>query len=120
MRFRRHKKGKFHRPVRLLQQLEERIVLDAAVDPVNNDNPENQAGSSGNGADPINTASQSGQDSGGAEASLAAPALPDNLNQVFGEDLNVVLISNSLADVQAISEAVVEDAAGDCVRRAAR
>ncbi len=108
--FRRHKKGKFHRPVRLLQQLEERIVLDAAVNPVNNDNPENPSSGTADGANMTNAATQTAQASGVAEASMAAPALPDNLNQIFGTDLNVVLISNSLTDVQAISNAAAPDA----------
>ncbi len=44
-----------------------------------------------------------------ADAGLVAQ-LPDSFNQVFSENLNVVLISNNLADVQAISNAAAPDA----------
>ncbi len=36
--------------------------------------------------------------------------LPDSFNHVFSENLNVVLISNNLADVQDISNAAAPDA----------
>jgi uncharacterized delta-60 repeat protein len=107
--FKTRQRLKFYRPVRLLQQLEERVVLDASVNPVINENPANTAGSTGDAADHTITSSQAGQ-APGADASLAAAPLPDNLNQVFGTDLNVVLISNAVDQVEAISNAVTPNA----------
>ncbi len=100
---------KVMRPHILLQQLEDRIVLDAAVNPAINDNPENAPGP-GNGTNVTSAASQAGQASVGVDTALAPPPVPENLNQVFGADLNVVLISNSVVDLQAVSDSSVKDA----------
>jgi len=95
---------KTYGPEMVLEALEERIVLDAAVDPAPQDNAsdfadtdtedQDQDGSSnaagGNG--------QSGQDAG-AEA----------LSQVFEQDLRVVLISNALDQIEALSDAAADD-----------
>ena len=90
------------RPLTLLQQLEERIVLDAAVNAAVQDNPENHT-------EPV-------KDTGTGDATTKAVATPDNApagatgvepppipakyDQVFNQDLNVVLISSALTDVK--------------------
>ncbi|MDQ7782880.1 MAG: DUF4347 domain-containing protein [Desulfomonilaceae bacterium] len=89
-----------------LEQLEERIVLDAAVDSSAQENNEQNH-------------SEAPQDAGGdqtapAEASGAPQSqdgqTSDPLGEVFNQDLNVVLISNALDQVEAISQAAVDDA----------
>ena len=120
---------KNYRPVTLLQQLEERIVLDAAVNPAPQDNPNDHPASQ---TDPSHAAdaatagdhAPAAADSAGghtdANAGLAATA-PDSYNQAFHKDLNVVLVANNLADVKAVSDAaatadakvIVFDAATD-------
>jgi hypothetical protein len=90
-----------------LEQLEERIVLDAGVpDAGAEDNqPDDQANPSQD---------QQGEDSVQQQASEPPPPGPadsaDPLGEVFNQDLNVVLISNALDDIEAISDAVVDDA----------
>ncbi len=111
MRFRRHKRGRFHRPVRLLQQLEERIVLDAAVDPATQEQPAPSADPSLNtqAADQLLTAAASSPE-GAPPPALAK--IPDNFNQVFSQPPNEVLISNSLDDIASISSGSLGDAGG--------
>ncbi len=97
-----------YRPLALLQQLEERIVLDASVSPANDNqdgNPDGQTNpSQGSPALPGDAATSPGAADAGGNAGLA-PELPDSFEQVFNQDLNVVLIANNLADVQTISQA---------------
>ncbi len=85
------------RPLRLLQQLEDRIVLDAAVNPAvqNNsaDHPNPQADTAKTGMPAVDQIASS------TDVSTAPAALPDNLNQVFHKDQNVVIIANAPADV---------------------
>ncbi|MBI5568940.1 MAG: tandem-95 repeat protein [Desulfomonile tiedjei] len=96
------------RPTMLLQQLEERIVLDAAITPTDQHNQENAATNPTDQTDP--GGDTSGPDSGvqGNVADAAQSAA--QLGHVFNQDLNVVLISNALSDVQAISHAASPDA----------
>jgi hypothetical protein len=84
------------RRVLMLEQLEERIVLDAAVD---------QSAQENNDQDQ----SQTPQDTGGDQTSPAeasgnpesqADQASDPLGVVFNQDLNAVIISNALDDVQ--------------------
>jgi ELWxxDGT repeat protein len=90
----------------LLQQLEERIVLDAALDPAVKDNTDNPS----NTANSADLAAQAPEQAASGGSNIAAPAVPDNLNHVFNHDLNVVLISNALVDVQTLSNAAGPDA----------
>lgn len=120
---------KNYRPVTLLQQLEERIVLDAAVNPAPQDNPNDHPASQpdqGHAADAAAASDHApaATDSAGGNADgnggLAAN-VPDSYQQVFNKDLNVVLVANNLADVKAVSDAatsadakvIVFDAAKD-------
>jgi len=96
----------------LLQQLEERIVLDAAVSSTQ-DNPENQANSHAEAGkalvnDPTAAAAPQAPAADG-NAGLVAP-VPETFEQVFTQDLNVVLISNALGDIEGITNAAVEGA----------
>jgi trimeric autotransporter adhesin len=105
------RRSKNYRPKRLLQQLEERIVLDAAVNPTQdnpNDQPSGQADAAGGQAG-AGTSAAPASDGAGGNAGLVAQ-LPTSFEQVFGQDLNVVLVANSLADVDAISHAATENA----------
>lgn len=101
------------RPLRLLQPLEERIVLDAAVAQTQ-DNPDNQVDTNTNPTDggdagaPVNAAAPESS-SGGGDAGLAAN-VPDSFDSVFNQDLNVVLIASNVGDTQAISDAANPDA----------
>ncbi len=93
----------------IMEALEERIVLDATVASVPNDNP-----NGGTTADPqAHTTDQSAQtaDASNGAAQTAGPAAaPDPAHQVFQQDLNVVLVSNALDQIEAISAAAVDDA----------
>lgn len=89
-----------------LQQLEERIVLDASVDASaqNNDHEtpsETPLEPRGDQASPAETSGT--PDSQGGQSS-------DPLGEFFNQDLSVVLISNALDQLEAISQAVVNDA----------
>ena len=109
----RSKRKRVYRPELLLQQLEERIVLDAAVNPAPQDNPTDHPANSQDHVDGIATSpaadAAAAGGAGGGDAGLVAQ-LPDSFNHVFSENLNVVLISNNLADVQTISNAAQPDA----------
>jgi hypothetical protein len=88
----------------ILEQLEERIVLDAAVDPAGQDNAdENQEASEQNAEAPQGAAEGEAQPSGVADSS-------DPLNDIFNQDLSVVLISNAIDEVETLSDAVVDGA----------
>ncbi|MDQ7781623.1 MAG: DUF4347 domain-containing protein, partial [Desulfomonilaceae bacterium] len=86
----------------LLQQLEERIVLDAALS-ATQDDPANQVGNSTDPGqssinDPTAQAEAGGTTDGDANAGLGAPQ-PDNFEQVFSQDPNVVIVSTDLGEV---------------------
>ncbi len=104
--FRWQKRRKFYRPARLLQQLEERIVLDAAVHPVNN-NLQSPAENVSDGVDLTNTASQGGQTSTAGMPRLLLQCRQTISSRYLERDLNVVLISSDLDQVEALSSASV-------------
>ncbi len=95
----------FSRPI-TLEQLEERIVFDAAVAASSQDNADanQQTGDQGqvDGGEPVPAAS----DNSASQAEQPSDALAE----VLGQDSNVVLISNALNDVQALSDAAAEGA----------
>ncbi len=96
------KKTKFYRPEILLQQLEERIVLDASIAPVDQDNQhQDQASHQDHVATPTPD---------GAPHDNLQPQAPPALEHVFNEGVNVVLISGDLADAKAISDAAHDHA----------
>jgi hypothetical protein len=89
-------------PQLLLKRLEARIVLDAAVDPVVQDNPNDnldQAHDAGGATDAANW----------GDAPDASP-IPETLEQMRSEDLSVLLISKALDEIDAILDAVLDDA----------
>ncbi len=91
-----------------MEQLEERIVLDAApADAGNGDNPDDhQDATRESSGDTAPEAQQAGDD-----ASAQGPAeSSDPLGDVLNQDLNVVLISNALDQVEVLAEAAVADA----------
>ena len=95
------------RPYVLLQQLEDRIVLDAAVNPVVKDNHVTIP-------DPVKDAigkvgSPAPDNASAGAAGVAPPPLPTTYDHVLSHDLNVVLISNAAHDIQAISSAAAKD-----------
>jgi hypothetical protein len=83
----------------LLQQLEERIVLDAAVNPAVNENPDYTAAGQSDGI--------CGHDFGPGSSSRGRTCsrLPDDLDQVFQNDQNVVMVANQPGDIAAGAEA---------------
>ncbi|MFC1836596.1 DUF4347 domain-containing protein [Thermodesulfobacteriota bacterium] len=87
----------------VLEQLEERIVLDASVADVNQDQNADQAQDSAAGDGPGDAAQPAG---GGGGAQQEDPSL----DGVYDVDLSAVLISNSLDNVDAISDAVDDGA----------
>ncbi len=105
------KKPWVYEPDILVEQLEERIVLDATVDSA----PENQQqdASQETQSNPEQTSETTAQ--GQIETAVNPAAQnPDNtsdsLDNVFGQDLNVVLISNAVDHIEAFSDAVADDA----------
>jgi len=112
--FKSRRKGKVFRPTILLQQLEERIVLDAAVTSAAVD--DQSAGHADAGSSTATTDTTATDQITGAPGhaqgtgAAAAPSVPTSYDHVFNEDLNVVLISNQLADVQTISDAAAANA----------
>jgi|GEM_PF-3304235 len=90
----------------ILEQLEERIVLDAAVPATTQDYPDQQADSAG----PADVAASSGATTAEATSAQAAAPQTDPVAQVFHQDLNVVLISNALGNIPAIAAAAAEGA----------
>jgi hypothetical protein len=100
-------KPKTYRPPILLQQLEERIVLDAAVNPVVTDNHVAHADPV---KDAIANASPATDQPHATATGVEAPPLPTSVDHLFNQDLNVVLVSNAVADVQGVSAAATENA----------
>jgi len=93
----------------ILDVLEDRIVLDAAVDQAPQDNQDNPAQTNPQ-AQAQETAGQTAQ-ANTAPGQAAAPAAPTPAaQQVFNQDLNVVLISNAVDHVDAISHAAADNA----------
>ena len=92
-----------HRPI-ILEQLEERIVLDAAVDSGAQNTQENQQ--------------ELPQDQGGISAHLESSENSevhvgnqdgDPLAEIFKQDLSAVLVSNALDQLDALVDAVGDD-----------
>ncbi|MFC1835331.1 DUF4347 domain-containing protein [Thermodesulfobacteriota bacterium] len=104
--------GDTNGPKMFLQQLEERIVLDASVAPAADDDQSGNADVGQDGNPDINANATPGQGAGqGSGGDPVAPGqTPDTLQEVFSDDLNVVLISNALGEIEALSEAAVEGA----------
>jgi hypothetical protein len=87
----------------ILEPLEERIVLDAAGDAGGQDNQDqdSQEASPESAEDAGSDAEQTGEGPSGQGQSESA----DPLDEVYNQDLNVVLISNALDEVQSLTEA---------------
>jgi len=97
-----------------LEQLEERIVLDAAVNADQHDNPDQQDANQ-NAEVAAQSAQGGGQQPappGTSEAALpaAAGSSDPSLGQVVQQDLKVVLVPNALGKIEAISNAAVDGA----------
>ncbi|MFZ5868627.1 MAG: DUF4347 domain-containing protein [Thermodesulfobacteriota bacterium] len=100
----------------VFEKLEERIVLDGAVNP----NPQDDA--SAQSSDTTNTTNQQAvAPSGGTPPNPAAtpdpaappPTVPDTLHEVLPTnpaELNVILVSNALQEIESISQAAQSDA----------
>ena len=91
-----------NRPSIVLEQLEERIVLDASGDAGAQDNPEQDQSES----DENPEASQDGSATVDGDTTESSDPVAD----ILSTDLNVVLISNALDEIQALSDAVVDEA----------
>jgi hypothetical protein len=100
----------------VFEKLEERIVLDGAVNP----NPQDDAPAQSNDTTNI-TNQQAAAASGGTPPNPAAtpdpaaplPTVPDSLHEVLPNnpaELNVILVSNALQEIQSISQAAQPDA----------
>jgi hypothetical protein len=93
-----------HRSV-TLEQLEERIVLDAAG--ADSDPQENQQDTSDNTQKQVE-GGESAQPPGTAATASNVSQASDPLGDIFNQDLSVVLISNALDKVEALSDAAVD------------
>ncbi len=87
----------------LLEALEERIVFDAAVADANNDQQDQQ------GHDPQAEEGAANLEQAGEAQSAGAVEAPDPLGEIFNQDLSQVLISNQVADIEAVSEPGSQD-----------
>jgi|GEM_PF-2879622 len=110
----------FRRPVLtgrsfLLEQLEERIVLDAAVaastqDTADHKDQTTQGAEQAAAATPAASAEAAAAPTQAAADAAASGSQSDPLGTIYSQDLSVVLISNAIADVEAVSNAVAADA----------
>ena len=100
-------KPKIYRPPILLQQLEERIVLDAAVNPAVIDNHVTNTDAV---KDAIANAGPATDHALATATGVEAPPLPTKIDHLFNQDLNVVLISSAVADVQGVAAAAKDNA----------
>ena len=108
--FSSRRRPKDYRPELLLQQLEDRVVLDAAVNPTPQDNPSNNPANPQDHLNPTDTPAKTlGWDAGPTGGAGLVTTLPDSYQQVFNNDLAVVLVANNLADVETISNAAPDD-----------
>ncbi len=90
----------------ICERLEERIVLDATVAQApDQDNTSGDTECNGDNGDAADTL-----DSSGLQAA-ASPQVPQELEQVFDNDVNVILVSNALDAIQGISDAQDEGTA---------
>ncbi len=101
------RRPKFYRRVITFEQLEERIVFDAAVAPAADQAADN-ADQTIDGQNPDTTNPAASADSQPEDSTSDGDQ--DALNVVFGQDLNVVLISNALDQIEALSDSAVEHA----------
>ncbi|MFC1835598.1 DUF4347 domain-containing protein, partial [Thermodesulfobacteriota bacterium] len=95
--------GQANGPKMFLQQLEERIVLDASVAPSTDEDGAGDQGLEQNPDAQANAGGDSGDTQGAAASDVAPPPTPDNIDQVFNDEPGQVLISNALGDIQAAS-----------------
>jgi hypothetical protein len=102
------KRFKTYGPKMILDMLEERIVLDASVAPTDKNQDHSADASTGDHATQQTAATSTAPTATAPAANQATPAT-DPAQQVFNQDLHVVLISNALDQV-AISKAVSPDA----------
>ena len=99
---RRFSRPLIRRPSMVLEQLEERIVFEASGDGGAQDNPDqDQSDSDQNPED-----SQDGSATGDGDTTESS----DPVTDILSTDLNVVLISNAVDEIQALSDAVMDGA----------
>lgn len=96
-------KFKLYGPEMILDVLEERIVLDASVAASSQDNPDNPDNSD-------DSSSQTDNGSGDSGAADSGTGTEDSLATVFDQDLNVVLISNAIDQIESVTDAVEDGA----------
>lgn len=89
-----------------LERLENRIVLDASVDNVSSEDG-SQDGNTENSTPEANVESA---DAVLSESPLNVDNTENPLDDIFNEEINVVLVSNAVDEVEAISEAADDDA----------
>ncbi len=109
MRARSRERFQFSAPEIILEALEERIVLDATVDQHPQDHADSSAISNANTAvsDPAAAGAVSG--AGGAAGAAAQTETPQNSpGHVFQQNLSVVLISNAIDQIEAVSHAAAD------------
>jgi hypothetical protein len=102
-------KFKLYGPEMILDVLEERIVLDASVAASCQDNPDNPDNPD-NSDDSSSQADNGSGDSGATESNTGSDGSSDSLETVFDQDLNVVLISNAIDQIESVTDAVEEGA----------
>lgn len=93
------------RPTIMLEQLEDLIVLDATVDAAAQDNQD--ANVEGNPEQTAPEQATPGQIEGAQDQ---ASDQSDPIDDIIGQDLNVVLISNALNEIEALSDAAEDGA----------
>ncbi len=109
MRARSRERLKFCVPEIILEALEERIVLDATVDQQPQDHADNVSTevASGTGSDIAAAGAASGA-SGPAAAAAQSETPQNSPGQVFQQNLSVVLISNAIDQIEAVSRAAAD------------
>lgn len=86
-----------------IEQLEDRIVLDAAASPTPQQNPDDNP-------EPQDRDARGEQPSADSPTAGSAGAPTESDTKVLGDPLDVVLISNCLDDIEAIAQAAPDDA----------
>jgi hypothetical protein len=104
------KRLKTYGPRMILDVLEERVVLDASVAPTDKNQQDGHGGTSTNDGPVQQTAVTSTAPVSSTPAANQATPPSDPGQQVLNQDLHVVLISNALGQVDAISKAAAADA----------
>ncbi len=88
-----------------MEQLEERIVFDASIDPAADQQQDTQ--------DQQNQDNQDGSANPASNSQAAEPPddpVADSLDSLYPDDLNVILVSNALEDIEAFQQAVGDEA----------